>query len=51
MLPRVNLVLTKRNSDMNPLGAVELAIGGGGNKIEGIVISPFFRDGKHYSDF
>ena len=32
MLQTVNLVLTKRNSDMDPLGAVELAIGGGGRR-------------------
>ena len=35
MLPTVNLVLTKRSSDMDPLGAVELAIGGGGDEIGG----------------
>ena len=35
----MNLILTKRNSHKNPLGALELAIGQGGNEIGGIVNS------------
>ena len=43
MLATVNLVLTKRNSDMDPLGAVELAIGGGG-RLDGNCEFTFFRE-------
>ena len=35
MFPTVNLVLIKGSSDIDPLGAVELAIGGGGDEIGG----------------
>ena len=51
MFPTVNLVLIKGSSDIDPLGAVELAIGGGGNEIGGIVNSPFekLRKVQHYS--